>query len=133
MEKGIIIVDKLMPTGLKANICAVLEMTLGKSNPEIVGADLLTKDQKPISGITQIPLPILQSSSDRLGEIFLENQSADLLLVVFDESALTTKTYPDFQEKLSSVHSSQLRIHGLLAYGPRKVINKISAELPLLK
>lgn len=133
MEKGIVIVNENLPVGLKANICAVLGMSLGKKYPEIVGGDIFTLDRESIPGITQIPLPILQSSSEKLSEIFDSHRNSDVFMTIFDNSALTTKNYSEFQNKISCVNLAELQIHGLIAYGPKKTINKISADIPLLK
>jgi hypothetical protein len=133
MEKGIIIVNESLPVGLKANVCAVLGMSLGKRFPDLVGKDVLTQDGKKLVGITQIPLPILQSSSANLTEALLEYRDSEIFIVTFDDSALTTKTYPEFEEKISATNLNGVVLHGLLAYGSRKIINKISADLPLLR
>ncbi|MFM0324086.1 DUF2000 domain-containing protein [Caballeronia glebae] len=133
MEKGIIIVDENVPLGLKANISAILGMTFGKRFPNVVGNDVSTIDGKTIAGITQIPLPILQSSCQRISEIFMVYRDSEIFVAVFDNSALTTKNYLDYEEKIASGTLSQIKVHGLLAYGSKKAINKISADLPLLK
>lgn len=133
MEKGIIIISENLPSGLQANICAILGMALGKNHPHIVGHNVLTQDRQEIAGITKIPLPILQSSQQRLSEIFEGYRNEDVFMVIFDDCALTTKNYADFQEKMSSTPAPHIQIHGLLAYGPRRSINKIGADLPLLR
>lgn len=133
MEKGIVVVDESLPLGLKANICAILGMTLGKKYPDVVGHNIFTQDGHEIPGITQIPLPILQGSRQRIFEIFKMNENSDVFIAIFDNSALITKNYAEFQEKISSVSLSDIQIFGLLAYGEKKSINKISADLPLLR
>lgn len=67
--KCVLIVDNTLPTGIIANISAVLSMALGKTNPEIIGKDV--KDASGIihAGITQLPIPILGASKTELRHI----------------------------------------------------------------
>ena len=73
--KCVLIVDNTLPTGIIANISAVLSMVpLGKTNPEIIGKDV--KDASGIihAGITQLPIPILGASKTELRHIREKNQ-----------------------------------------------------------
>lgn len=133
MTKGIIIVDEVLPPGLKANIAAVLSLSLGKKNPAIVGHSITNSEQIELEGITQIPLPILQAAAEDIKALYLANRESELYLVVFNDSALNTKTYQEYADRLSNQPTDKMVVHGLLAYGSRKLINKVSGNLPLLR
>ena len=130
-KKAIIAVSNKLPVGLKANIAAVLCMSLGKSYPDLVGPPAITRDGVTITGITTIPVPILEANPEQLFDLFNAN-SLDLV-VPFNEAAMTTKNYSDYQAKLLESQSEELQVHGILLYGDRKTINKLAGQLPLLK
>ncbi|MCC4113752.1 DUF2000 domain-containing protein [Aromatoleum toluclasticum] len=133
MNKGIIIVDESLPLGLKANIAAVLSLSLGKKHPEIIGHSVANSEQLELEGITQIPLPILQAKADEIKQLYLENRESQLYVVVFNDSALNTKTYPEYIERVASQRNEEMVIHGLLAYGGRKLINRVGGNLQLVR
>lgn len=133
MNKGIIIVDESLPLGLKANIAAVLSLSLGKKHPEIIGHSVANSEQLELEGITQIPLPILQAKADEIKQLYLENRESQLYVVVFNDSALNTKTYPEYIGRVASQRNEEMVIHGLLAYGGRKLINRVGGNLQLVR
>ncbi|WP_253445303.1 DUF2000 domain-containing protein [Halomonas sp. Y3] len=131
--KGVIIVDNSLPAGLQANIPAVLSLSVGKAFPEIVGHDVNTKEGVVYRGITRIPLPILQTSSENLKDLHEKAEEEGLYSACFTNMALATKSYNDYEEKVSNSKSTDLIIHGLAIYGEKKSINRISGNLGLLK
>ncbi|MGA7813818.1 DUF2000 domain-containing protein [Caballeronia sp.] len=133
MKKCVIVVNKDLPLGLKANISAILCMSLGKSHPEIIGLDLSDADNITYKGITTIPVPILETYTDNLKAA---KKIADLTVefsVAFNCSALSTKDYAAYETSLRSKRSTDVLIHGLLMYGSKVEINKIAANFPLMR
>jgi hypothetical protein len=100
MKKCVIVLNKDLPLGLKANISAVLSMSFGKAHPEIIGNDLADADDTIYKGITTIPAPILEAHCDELKIAkTLADENAELV-VVFNCSALSTKNYPAYEESI---------------------------------
>ena len=46
-ERCVIVVDESLPAGLAANAAAVLALTLGAREPDLVGADFVDADAQP--------------------------------------------------------------------------------------
>ena len=128
-----VIIDQSLPLGLQANIAAVLSLSLGKKHPEIIGHSVENIDGLKMEGITQIPLSILQATTSEIKRIYFENCFNDLYMIIFNDSAITKKYYPDYLKKISLQHSEDMVIHGLIIYGERKIVNKICSNLQLLR
>ena len=54
-------------------------------------------------------------------------------MVPFGIAALTTKTYADYIAKLATLANADQGIKGLLLLGPKKPVNKLVGQLPLLR
>jgi hypothetical protein len=133
MKKCVIIVNKELPFGLKANISAVLSMSLGKKHPELVGDDIADANGVIYEGITTIPVPILETQGDQLLIAkTLADENSDFV-VVFSCSALDTKDYPAYETSLKSKNTTDVVLHGLLMYGDKEPVNKIAGKFKLLR
>lgn len=64
--KCIIVVDEGLPLGLRINTAAVLSLTLGKHNPDILGPEVLEKSGCLHMGITAVPVLILKGDRERI-------------------------------------------------------------------
>lgn len=134
MKKCVIVVDQDLPIGLKANIPAVLSMSLGKRYSELVGADISDADEILHSGITTIPLPILQAQSSALHDLMKKAKEQQVDFVVsFNQAAMTTKDYESYSKKLREIKNNELVQYGVLLYGDSSVIKKLTSQYPLLK
>lgn len=107
-------------------------MSLGRYYPDLVGGDAQTADQTKLPGITTVPVPVLSADRAQLAELFARAGDLDLV-VPFGEAALTTKNYDDYQSKLSALSDADQGIVGLLLMGPKKAVNKLVGQLPLLR
>lgn len=131
--KGVIIIDSSLPVGLKANIPAVLSLSIGKAFPEVVGHDVETKEGVVYRGITRIPLPILQTSPESLKDLHEKSEKEGLYSACFTNIALSTKNYNDYEGRVANSINTDVVIHGLAMYGDKKQVNRISGGLKLLK
>jgi len=132
-QKAVIILCDDLPIGLKANIAAVVGMSLGRYHPDLVGPEAQTGDGTKLPGITTVPVPILTSNEANLAEIFAAAHDAIDLAVPFGTAALTTRNYADYTAKLATLADRQQGIKGLLLLGPRKKVNRLIGQLPLLR
>ena len=78
--KSVILLLDSLPAGLKANIAAVLGMSLGHYYPELVGGPATTACGRELPGITTIPVPILSADETVLSEIYLTASDLDLVV-----------------------------------------------------
>lgn len=133
--KAVIIVDEELPSGVITNTAAILGMSLGKKYPEIVGRNLINKDKEIHEGITIIGLPILSADKEKLKSIRdnakqFENQIFEVNVLNLTRS---TRSYEEYAEKLEQISNQDLEYQGILLYGEKKAINKLTGNLSLFK
>lgn len=133
--KAVIIVDEELPSGVITNTAAILGMSLGKKYPEIVGRNLINKDKEIHEGITIIGLPILRADKEKLKSIRdnvkqFENQIFEVNVLNLTRS---TRSYEEYAEKLEQISNQDLEYQGILLYGEKKSINKLTGNLSLFK
>ncbi|WP_404383886.1 DUF2000 domain-containing protein [Caenispirillum salinarum] len=132
MSKCIVVVDQDLPVGLKANISAVLCMSLGKGVPDLVGPPVRTGDDVEFPGITTVPVPILQAPGGDLKTLY-EKTAGEAFVVAFTDAAMETKDYDSYTRRMSEKTVGDLVVYGLLIHGAKKMVNKLSGSLALLK
>jgi hypothetical protein len=136
MNKCVFVIDHSLPVGLIANTAAVLSLSLGRLNPQLVGPDLQNKDGETHAGITTIVMPVLKGDQDVIYSICKKAKSlAHSGLQVFDvtDAAQSTKNYTDYANKLSTKASEELRFLGVCLYGPTDLVKSLTGSLPLLR
>ena len=131
-QKCVLVIDKALPQGLIANTAAVLTLSLGKLHPELIGADNINNDGEVHTGITSIPIPILASSSESIKAI-RGSLKDEATLVDFSNVAQSTKNYQDYPEKLSATKAEDIEYLGIAVYGTKKIINKYTGNLGLIR
>ncbi len=135
-KKCVLIIDSTQPTGIIANTASVLSITLGKEIEGIVSHDVYDKHGEKHRGITQIPIPILAASCDKIKEIrrnLLSSDSDGLVLVDFSDIARQSKTYDQYEKQMLSTGDHEIRYIGIGIYGDKKQINKATGNLSLIR
>ena len=135
-KKCVIVIDENLPLGLIANTASILGNTLGSSIPEVTGKDILDKDNNLHLGIIEIPIPILKGNENLLFDLreklYGENYK-DILTADFSNLAQGCKTYEEFIQKMQNTKSNELKYYGILLFGDKKKINKLTGNLGLLR
>lgn len=119
-----------------ANIASVLSMTLGCKVGNIVSHDVYDKQGERHLGITQLPIPILGASQERIKELyrhFFSLGAEDLVLVDFSTIAQQARTYDEYEQALSEAEEDELHYIGIGVCAEKKVVNKATGNLSLLK
>lgn len=134
--KCVMVVDDSFPIGVIANITAILGISLGKKNPEIVGIDVADADGNGHLGLIQFPVPVLKASSEKINALrqtlYTEDYS-EVSVIDFSNVAQETYTYDDFLARMRASSSEELKYYGLAIEGPKKLVNKLTGSLPLLR
>lgn len=134
MNKCVFIIDNTLPTGLIANTCAVLSLSLGKAHPELVGSDLHDKDGDVHAGITTVVMPILGAPGREVVAIRQKARgNAELRVIDVSNIAQRTKTYADYAAQLSETPGELLQYFGICLFGPAPLIKSLTGSLPLLR
>ncbi len=135
-EKCVMVIDESLPRGVIANTAAIMGITLGREMPEVVGADVTDPDGHAHLGIIAFPVPILRGSPEDIRQIrekLYQPDFGDLTAVDFSDLAQGCKTYDEFTQKMSQTPESTLQYFGVAICGPRKKVNKLTGNLPLLR
>lgn len=135
-KKCVMIIDESLPLGIIANTAAIMGITLGKKIPEVVGADVIDQSGSKHLGIIEFPVPILRGSSEIIKQIrekLYQPGFQDLTVADFSDLAQGCKTYDEFIEKIGHVSESTLQYLGIAVCGPKKKVNQLTGNMPLLR
>lgn len=135
-HKCVLIIDNTQPTGIVANIASILSMTLGYKVDHIVSRDVYDKQGEKHLGITQLPVPILGSTQEKIKEIYKRFRSLEIensVLVDFSTIAQQARTYDEYEKAMSNAGDDELAYIGIGICAEKKVINKITGNLSLIR
>ncbi len=135
-QKCVMVIDEALPLGIISNTAAIMGITLGKQIPDAVGSDVIDKTGNSHMGIIEIPVPILKGNRSMLKDLrrkLYEPEFSDLTVVDFSDVAQGCNTYDDFTRKISGVSESELKYYGVAICGNKKLVNKLTGSIPLLR
>lgn len=134
--KCVMVVDENLPLGIIANTAAVMGITLGKEVPEIVGQNVYDKTEHCHMGIIEFPVPILKGTLEIIKELrgkLYQPEFSGLKVVDFSDVAQSCKTYDEFIEKIAKTPEADLNYFGIAICGSKKLVNKLTGSMPLLR
>jgi hypothetical protein len=111
------------------NSAAVLMMSIGKLHPDLVGHNLEDSLGDMHQGITTVPLPVLKGAKEIREMIKLHE--GELTVVDLIDATFTTASYEEYAVRLKK--SEVLNYHGIAIYGNRKLVNKYTGLLGLIR
>lgn len=135
-KKCVMVLDEELPLGMLANTAGIMGITLGKHIPEAVGPDVCDKNGKEHLGIIAFPVPVLKATKERIRMIreqLYEPKFSDLIVVDFSDVAQSCNIYEDYIEKAASVEEKEYTYFGVGICGDKKLVNKLTGNLPLLR
>ena len=131
--KCVLVIDEALPIGLAANTATVLSITLGRRIETIVGPDVIDASEQVHTGITWLPIPILKAQADSIKAIRQQAAINEGLLVVdVSHIAQRERNYQSYTQKIAGFSADELSYLGIALYGDKKVINRLTGNLPLL-
>ena len=110
-EKCVLVIDGTLPLGLIANTAAIL-------------------------GITALPVPILRADRQTLRALrrkLYEPCFAGLTAVDFSDLAQGCGTYSEFTRKAAATPEEELSYFGIGICGAKKLVGRLTGNLPLLR
>lgn len=135
-EKCVMVLNEELPLGILANTAGIMGITLGKYIPETVGVTVLDKSQHPHLGIITTPVPILKTTQDKIKQIRQQLYLPDfkeLIVVDFSDVAQSCNVYDEYIEKANQTLEDDFAYFGIAIYGNKKLVNKLTGSLPLLR
>lgn len=134
--KCVMILDETLPLGLLANTAAILGITLGKEIPGAVGEPVASRNGEKHLGVITCPVPILRGTPESLRilrEKIASPEYRELIAADFCDVAQSCNTYPEYIGKMANTLEEDLRYFGVALCGSKKLVNKLTGNLPLLR
>lgn len=126
------VIEEGLAPGLQANTAAILGITLGKTLPEMVGADVVDKAGRRRPGITTCPIPILRATREGLAQLRRALwEYPELTVADFSSLAQKCRTYEEFTARMAA--ADELEYCGVALCGERKTVEHLTGSLPLLR
>ncbi|MDO4275013.1 MAG: DUF2000 domain-containing protein [Eubacteriales bacterium] len=135
-NKCVMVIDEALPLGIIANTAGIMGITLGKYIPETVGPQVMDKSGSSHLGIIQIPVPVLKADREKIKEIrerLYQPGFENLIVVDFSDVAQSCNVYDDYIQKAASVEENNFTYFGIGICGEKKLVNKLTGSLPLLR
>ncbi|WP_419905480.1 DUF2000 domain-containing protein [Kiloniella sp.] len=134
-HKCVIVIDQELPLGFIANSAAVLSLSIGKRHPEMIGSDIPDHVGDLHGGITILPVPILKGTASSLQTLreALKPHEPGLTVIDLISATRTTQNYAEYSEEMKSTSPDQLIYSGIALYGSKKLVNKFTGNLGLLR
>jgi hypothetical protein len=128
------VLDGELPAGLAVNAAGVLAVTLGRRVEELVGPDVVDGSGEAHAGIVNVPISVLKADAGEVGEVRARAaDTAGLLVVGFTDIAQTSRTYEEYTQRMAATSPEGLGYLGVALYGEKRLVNKITGSLPLLR
>jgi MFS family permease len=132
--KIVMVVNNELPVGLVANTAAVLGISLGHGNREIIGPDVRDATAIRHRGITKATVPILGTDGKELQSIYRKCLAGGKVDVIdFNRIAQGCRNYDDYASKLADTKNERLEFSGLCLHGPKKEIDRLTGSLGLYR
>jgi hypothetical protein len=135
-QKCVMVIDEDLPLGVIANTAGIMGITLGKHMPETVGPDVRDKSGREHLGIIEFPVPILKADKEKIRSIreqLYQPCYSDLMVVDFSDVAQGCRTYDEFIDKAAQAEEKEFQYLGIGICGSKKLVNKLTGNLPLLR
>lgn len=136
VNKCVMVIDGALPLGIIANTAGIMGITLGKHIPESVGPETRDKSGCAHLGIIQIPVPVLKADGGKIKEIrrrLYEPEFSSLIVVDFSDVAQSCNVYDDYIRKAAAVEENRFNYYGIGICGNKRLVNKLTGSLPLLR
>lgn len=134
--KCVLVLDGDQAPGVQANAAVILGMTLGERHPALVGPDARDGDGGLHPGISTSPVPVLKIDADGLQALrkrLREPRFAGVFCADFSDVAQCCRSYPAYLEKAARTREEEHRYLGLCLCGKKKLVNRLTGYLPLLR
>ena len=132
--KCVMVISESLPVGLAVNAAGVLAATLGRRVDSLVGEDVVDGSGEKHAGLVRIPIPVLKADEEAIRSVRTRAVGLEGLLVVdLMETAQSSRTYEEYEERMARAQGDGLGYLGVALYGEKRSVNKLTGNLPLLR
>ena len=135
-QKCVMVIDSSLPLGLIANTAAMLGISIGKLQPQMVGQDVVDASEFTHAGISTYPISMLKGDGELLRALRLrlfEPEFSALTVVDFSDVAQKINVYEDYAKQSALTPEREHGYYGIALFGDKKKINRLTGMLPLLR
>jgi hypothetical protein len=132
-QRCVVVVDADLPVGKAANAAAVMALTMGARNPQLVGKALIDSAGNVHPGLIPIGIPILAAPKEELPGIRSRALEVDIEVVDFPAQGQLTTNYAEFMQMMSGTQPESIAYLGIMLFGTRKKVSRIVGKYSLLR
>lgn len=135
-NKCVIVVDENLTIGHVSNITAVLGAALGKNYPDFIGENIYDNNKNCHKGIVKYPIPILKTTSTKINnmsQLLITETDPEIEVIDFTDIAQKCLHYDEYKTTAIDTDTSSFNYLGILLYGNKKKINKLTGSMALLR
>lgn len=133
-RKCVVVVDENLAVGPMLNATACLAVTLGARVEGIQGEDAIDGSGMVHPGLIPTGIAILQADADTIQEIRMRAEEVEGIFVAdFTDAAQTPRNYGEYLQNIAKIASMDLKYLGVVLYGEKKSISKLTRDLALLR
>ncbi len=131
--KCVFVLDETLSTGLAANAAAVLATALTNTLRGVTGWDVSDADGEVHVAITQVAFPMLKASTEEVVRLHaLAQRQEGVFVADFSHTAQHSRRYEEYAARMAQLPADALRYLGIVLYGERGVVTRLTGHLPLL-
>lgn len=131
--KLVLVLREGLAPGPAANAAAVLSLSLAARVEAFMGADGTDASGTVHPGLNTHPVPVVTASAQSLRELRDQAlQRPDLTVIAFSEVARESREYQEYLMRLAAASVEDIDYVGLVLFGPRGPVTKLTKRLPLL-
>lgn len=134
-NKCVLIIDETLSEGVVANVAAILSISVGNGVKGLVGNDIVDGMGTTHSGLTQLPIPVLGATAERLKDIrqkLTMDGMGNIRVFDFNNFSQQAHTYDEYISLLQTSGADDITYYGIALYGEGKQVNKATKGLALI-
>ncbi len=131
--KLVLVLREGLPPSVAANATAVLTLSLGGAVAGWLGADGVDASGHRHPGLNAHPVPVVTADGEQLRD--LRQRAADLpdvTMVAFSEVARRAREYGEYLQALARTAAEDVEYLGVVVFGPRNRVTKLTKRFALL-
>lgn len=126
------VIDRTLPKGRAANAAAVMALSLGGRQPQLIGEPLVDAGGTAHVGLIPIGIPVLGAPAEDLPRLCAKARAAGVEVVDFPAQGQETTDYSQFRRMVAATAGEELRYLGVMLYGERRKVGRLVGRYRLL-
>ena len=131
--KLVVVLREGLAVGSAVNAAVVLSLSLAGQVEAFMGAEGADASGQVHPGLNTHPVPVVTASAETLRELRVRaQQQPEVTTIAFSEVARQSREYGEYLSRLAGTAADDLVYVGLVLFGPRGPVTRLTRRLPLL-